>query len=171
MIKLVGAVFIIVATTWIGFEIARRFSERPRQLRALRSALQSLEAEIMYGHTPLHEAARRLAEQLSKPLSTFFEAFSKKLTYTETTVKEAWETSLRDIWSSTALKQGEFEIMKQFGETLGRHDRISQQKHIMLTLTHLEREEADAIQAQATYEKMVKSLGFLSGLLLIILLF
>jgi stage III sporulation protein AB len=41
----------------------------------------------------------------------------------------------------------------------------------MLTLTHLEREEADAIQAQATYEKMVKSLGFLSGLLLIILLF
>ena len=61
--------------------------------------------------------------------------------------------------------------MKQFGETLGRHDRISQQKQIMLTLTHLEREEADAIQAQATYEKMVKSLGFLSGLLLIILLF
>jgi stage III sporulation protein AB len=61
--------------------------------------------------------------------------------------------------------------MKQFGETLGRHDRMSQQKHIMLTLTHLEREEADAIQAQATYEKMTKSLGFLSGLLLIILLF
>jgi len=71
----------------------------------------------------------------------------------------------------TALKQGEFEIMKQFGETLGRHDRLSQQKHIMLTLTHLEREESEAIQSQMKYEKMVKSLGFLSGLLLIILLF
>ena len=31
--------------------------------------------------------------------------------------------------------------MKQFGETLGRHDRVSQQKQIMLTFTHLEREE------------------------------
>ena len=171
MIKLIGAIFIIVATTWTGFEAARHLSERPRQLRALRSALQSLEAEIMYGHTPLHEAARRLSAQLPKPLSTFFEAFAGKLTNTETTVKEAWETSLKEVWKMTALKQGEFEIMKQFGETLGRHDRLSQQKHIMLTLTHLEREEADAYQNQAKYEKMVKSLGFLSGLLLIILLF
>lgn len=171
MIKLIGAIIIIVATTWTGFEAARNFSDRPKQLRALRSALQSLEAEIMYSHTPLHEAARRLADQLSKPLSTFFEVFAKKLTDTETTVKDAWETSLKEIWKYTALKQGEFEIMKQFGETLGRHDRISQQKHIMLTLSHLEREEADAIDRQAKYEKMLKSLGFLSGLLLIILLF
>jgi stage III sporulation protein AB len=171
MIKLLGAIIIIVATTWTGFEAARSFSERPKQLRALRSALQSLEAEIMYGHTPLHEAARRLSEQLSGPLSTFFDSFAKKLTDTETTVKQAWESSLKEIWKITALKQGEFEVMKQFGETLGRHDRFSQQKHILLTLSHLEREEADAIDRQAKYEKMVKSLGFLSGLLLIILLF
>jgi stage III sporulation protein AB len=171
MIKLIGAIIIIIATTWTGFEAARNFSDRPKQLRALRSALQSLEAEIMFSHTPLHEAARRLAAQLTNPLSKFFETFAARLTKTETTVKEAWETSLQEIWKLTALKQGEFEIMKQFGETLGRHDRISQQKHILLTLSHLEREEADAIDRQAKYEKMLKSLGFLSGLLLIILLF
>ena len=171
MIKLIGAIIIVVATTWTGFEASKNLSARPKQLRQLRSALQSLEAEIMYGHTPLHEAARRLSSQLPKPLSTFFDSFAKKLTDTETTVKEAWETSLKEVWKSTALKHGEFEIMKQFVETLGRHDRISQQKHIMLTLAHLEREEADAVQNQAKYEKMVKSLGFLSGLLLSILLF
>lgn len=170
MVKLIGAIFIILATTWTGFEAAKHLSERPRQLRQLRSALQSLEAEIMYGHTPLHEAARRLAAQLSKPLSSFFDGFAKKLTDTETTVKDAWEDSLKEVWKQTAFKQGEFEIMKQFGETLGRHDRFSQQKHIMLTLSHLEREEADAIDKQVKYEKMVKSLGFFSGLLLIILL-
>ena len=69
-----------------------------------------------------------------------------------------------------SFKKHEFEIMKQFGETLGRHDRFSQQKHILLTLTHLEREETEASDKQAKYEKMVKSVGFLSGLLLIILL-
>lgn len=171
MLKLLGAVFIIAATTWIGFEAARRYSDRPRQLQQLKSALQSLEAEIMYGHTPLHEAARRLAEQLPNPLSRLFDRFATTLTQTETTVKEAWENSLRDVWKVTALKQGEFEIMKQFGETLGRHDRFSQQKQIMLTLSHLEREAADARDKQVKYEKMVKSLGFLTGLLLIIILF
>jgi stage III sporulation protein AB len=169
MIKIIGAILIITATTWIGIDLSRYLSERPKQLRLLRSALQSLEAEIMYGHTPLHEAARRLAEQLTKPLSGFFAGFARKLTDTETTVKEAWEDSLLEIWKQTSLRQREFEIMKQFGETLGRHDRVSQQKQIMLTLTHLEREEADARDKQAKYEKMVKSLGFLAGLLLIIL--
>jgi stage III sporulation protein AB len=170
MMKIIGAIFIIIATTWTGFEASRHLSERPRQLRLLKSALQSLEAEIMYGHTPLHEAARRLSTQLARPISWFFELFAKKLTETDTTVKEAWEESLQEIWKLTAFKQSEYEIMKQFGETLGRHDRLSQQKHIMLTLSHLEREELEARDKQAKYEKMVKSLGFLSGLLLIILL-
>ncbi|UQD52704.1 stage III sporulation protein SpoAB [Bacillus methanolicus] len=170
MMKIIGALLIIVATTWTGFEASRHLSERPRQLRQLKSALQSLEAEIMFGHTPLHEASRRLAAQLSKPLSWFFESFAKRLTNSETTVKDAWEESMAEIWKFTAFKQGEYEIMKQFGETLGRHDRMSQQKQIMLTLSHLEREEGDARDKQAKYEKMVKSLGFLSGLLLIILL-
>lgn len=170
MVKIVGAVIIIIATTWTGFEASRHFNERPRQLRLLKSALQSLEAEIMFGHTPLHEASRRLSVQMTKPISLFFEAFTEKLTHSETTVKEAWEESLQEIWKLTALKKGEYEIMRQFGETLGRHDRFSQQKQIQLALTHLEREEVDAYDRQATYEKMVKSLGFLSGLLLVILL-
>ncbi|RDU35161.1 stage III sporulation protein SpoAB [Neobacillus piezotolerans] len=170
MVKLLGALFILSATTWTGFEFSRHLSERPKQLRQLKSALQSLEAEIMYGHTPLHEAARRLSIQLPKPLSFLFETFGSKLTQTETTVKDAWEASLREVWKITALGEGELEIMVQFGETLGRHDRFSQQKQIQLTLTHLEREESEARDRQSKYEKMLKSLGVLSGLLLIIVL-
>ena len=124
----------------------------------------------MYGHTPLHEASRRLAEQLNEPLSSFFASFADRLIKEDTTVKEAWAVSLNDIWKKTAMKGTELEIMKQFGETLGRHDRLSQQKQIMLTLTHLEREEAEARETQGKYEKMIRSLGFLSGLLIVILL-
>ena len=56
MIKIIGAVFILGATTWAGFEVSKRLSDRPRQLRLFRNSLQTLEAEIMYGHTPLGEA-------------------------------------------------------------------------------------------------------------------
>lgn len=170
MIKILGAFIIIMATTWTGFEVSRHLSERPRQLRQLKMALQTLDAEIMFGHTPLHEASRRLATQMLGPLAEFFNIFSNKLTGTDTTVKIAWNESLEEIWPLTALKESEQEILRQFGETLGRHDRISQQKQIMLAITHLEREEIDARDKQIRYEKMVKSLGFLTGLLLIILL-
>lgn len=102
---MIGAIFIILSTTWAGFELSRHLSERPKQLRMLRTALQSLEAEIMYGHTPLHEASRKLAAQLPKPISIIFERFSQKLTTMETTVKIAWEESLQEIWKITALKK------------------------------------------------------------------
>lgn len=170
MIKLLGAVIIILATTWAGFEAARKISARPRQLRQLKVALQSLEAEIMYTHTPLKEAALKLQKQLPKPLNQLFLTFATRLDAGETTVKEAWDESLKEVWSLLALKQGEYEILSQFGEMLGKSDKYHQQKQILLTLAHLEREESEAIDLQGKYEKMMKSLGFLSGLLLIILL-
>ncbi|WGG44140.1 stage III sporulation protein SpoIIIAB [Rossellomorea sp. DA94] len=170
MIKLVGAVFILLSTSWAGFEASKYLTERPRQLRLLKLALQSLEAEITYSHTPLHEATRKISKQLQKPVSWFFETFSKKLTEEEISVKKAWDESLNDVWKLTAFKAGEYEILKQFGENLGRHDMMTQQKHIQLALKHLDREETEAVEKQKKYEKMTKSLGFLSGLLLIILL-
>ncbi len=170
MIKIIGAIFILLSTSWAGFEVSKYLTERPRQLRLLKVALQSLEAEITYSHTPLHEAARKISKQLQKPVSWFFEGFSKKLTAQEISVKKAWEYSLDEVWKLTAFKTGEYEIMKQFGENLGKHDLVTQQKHIHLALKHLEREETEAVERQRKYEKMTKSLGFLSGLLLIILL-
>ncbi len=170
LIKLFGALLILMATTWTGFEAAKRLSERPRQLRQLKVALQSLEAEIMYSHAPLFDACTNISKQIQKPLSWFFEEFAKRLKTGEHTVRNAWHESLTEVLRFTAFKKGEIEVLQQFGETLGQHDRASQQKHILLTLTHLEREENDAREKQMKYEKMIKSLGFLTGLLLIILL-
>jgi stage III sporulation protein AB len=167
--KVLGALLIIMATTWAGFEAAKRLSERPRQLRQLKTALQSLEAEIVYGLTPLNEACMHLAGQLPKPLTWFFETFAKRLNEGEKSVAEAWNQSLEEIWRLSSLRQGELEVMKQFGATLGRHDRDHQQKQIRLTIAHLEREELEAKDEQTRYEKMVKSLGFLAGLLIVIL--
>lgn len=168
--KLIGAILILLATTWVGFEFAKKLSERPRQLRHLKSALQTLEAEIMYGMTPLSEACLQLSKQLPKPISYLFERFSFYLNKQEDSVDRAWEESLSDTWNFTALCESEYEIMRQFGTTLGQHDRTNQQKYIRLTIAHLEREEGDAREKQNRYEKMIKSLGFLTGLLIILLM-
>jgi stage III sporulation protein AB len=103
-------------------------------------------------------------------VNTFFYLLSEKLAYGEVTLKEAWDETLQQFWPQTAMKKNELEIMKQFGATLGLSDRENQQKQIRLALSHLEREEAEARAAQSQYEKTLKSLGILAGLLLVILL-
>lgn len=158
------------AATWGGMEASRQLSQRPRQMRLFRDALQMLDAEIMFGHTPLRDAAILIAKQIPLPVSRFFDTFAEGLSRENASVKSAWEDGLDKVWPSLSLKKSEYEILVQFGETLGKHDRINQQKHIMLTLTHLGREEDAAREKQKQYEKMAKSLGFLGGLLFIILL-
>ncbi|GAE24593.1 stage III sporulation protein AB [Halalkalibacter wakoensis JCM 9140] len=128
--KLFGAIIIILATTWVGFEGAKRLSERPKQLRQLKVAIQSLEAEIMYGLTPLAEASEHIAKQIPNPLSRLFEQFSNKLLTKQETAFEAWEESVNEIWGQTSMLDSEKEVMMQFGSTLGQHDREQQQKQI-----------------------------------------
>ncbi|MDM5315950.1 stage III sporulation protein SpoIIIAB [Fictibacillus sp. b24] len=170
MMSWIGAIAILSATTIFGFEWAKRVRERPKKLRELKVTLQALEAEIMYGSTPLHEAFQHIGKPLKEPLSTFFLTISDSLIEGELSVQEAWESQLAVLAKETSFKAGEIEVLRQFGSTLGRHDKEHQQKQIQLTLAHLTREEKEARDIQERYEKMCKSLGVLMGLLIVILL-
>jgi stage III sporulation protein AB len=166
----IGAIAIVSATTIFGFEWAKRVRERPKRLRELKVTLQALEAEIMYGSTPLSEAFQHIGKPLKEPLSSFFLTISDLLNEGDHTVQQAWESRLDILAKETSFKSGEIEVLRQFGSTLGRHDKEHQQKQIQLTLAHLNREEKEARDIQERYEKMCKSLGVLMGLLIVILL-
>jgi stage III sporulation protein AB len=170
MMSWLGAAAILSATTIFGFEWAKRVRERPKRLRELKVTLQALEAEIMYGSTPLSEAFQHIGKPLKEPLASFFLTISDLLNDGDHTVQEAWECQLEVLAKETSFKSGEIEVLRQFGSTLGRHDKEHQQKQIQLTLAHLNREEKEARDIQERYEKMCKSLGVLMGLLIVILL-
>ncbi|MCD5323526.1 MULTISPECIES: stage III sporulation protein SpoIIIAB [Pontibacillus] len=167
--KWIGALILLCATTWGGFEFARRLTERPKQIRQLKNALQVLEAEILYGHSPVIEACEKVARQIPEPMAWFFYEFSDQLKESSASLYDVWEQRIQSFWPLSALGEGEKEIMKQFGQTLGQHDFTGQQKHIRLAISHLERELKEAEEQQQKYSKMVKSLGFLTGLLIILL--
>ncbi|WP_100331533.1 stage III sporulation protein SpoIIIAB [Bacillus xiapuensis] len=168
--KWMGASLILLAAFWIGAEQGRKLSDRPKQIRMLKSALQSLEAEIVYGFTPLHESSRKLSERLAPPISLLFSSFSELLTTTDMDAAAAWEKSLAAIWPQTALKEEERSILLAFGQTVGKHDRQTEQKQIILTINHLERQEREADDAQKRYGKLARSLSIMGGLLIVLLL-
>lgn len=168
--KIIGALFIIGTSFFIGFDQARRLTERTRQIRHVKNALLHLEAEIMFGHAPLHEASRRIAGRFSGPIGELFQVFAASLIRKEILAQEAWELSIEQIWKKTAFKQTERDILLQFGKTLGKHDLEHQQKQIRLALSHLERVEKEAEENQRVYGNMYRSLGLLTGLLITLLL-
>jgi stage III sporulation protein AB len=168
--KVIGALLILVAATWTGFELSRKLQQRPKQIRQLVSSLQVLEAEILYSQTSIIEASDKLAGQLPNPIGTFFRLLADNLQLQPARLYDCWEETTESWISNTALKPAEKDIWLQFGQTLGQHDFEQQQKHIQLAKTHLERELLESEEVNQRYGKMVRNLGFLTGLLIVLLL-
>ncbi|MFG6121336.1 MULTISPECIES: stage III sporulation protein SpoIIIAB [Thalassobacillus] len=168
--KWIGALLLLAATTWVGFEVARKFKQRPRQIKQWKHALQILESEMVYGQTPLLEACSYLSKQLQEPISWFFREVASTKHKGGVDFSQVWTEELDRHWVYTSLGENEKEILKQFGQTLGQQDLIHQRKQVQLALSHLDRELEEALSIYHQYNKTVKGLGFLTGLLIVLLL-
>lgn len=172
MIKLIGALFIVFAGTMFGFFQAQQLIQRPKQIRQLIQALQRLETEIMYGHSPLPAALRSISTSLSEPLAALFGTAAEGLHAGRTdSAEESWRRAVSSMWGRTAMRNAERDIFLQLGTTLGRSDREDQGKHLRLAVHGLQSEEAAAAEEEKRYGSMWRSLGLLSGVLIVILMY
>ncbi len=170
--KLIASIMIITASTLWGMNKALRYSKRVSELRQLQQAFKLLETEIIYGFTPLAEAFLHISQRHIGPIGKLFNQMGSGLNENgDLTTGQLWELTLNRIWSETALKKGDREILHQLGAQLGETDRQDQIKHIQLALRMLESEEMDALHEQKTYASMYRNLGVLGGLLLVILMY
>jgi stage III sporulation protein AB len=168
--KWIGALLFIAATTWGGIEWSRNLNNRPRHIRQLKNALQILEAEILYSQLPLQEVFTTIAGQIPQPARSFFQELGRGMEGRTPDLFTIWDKQVQAFVNRSCLTHNEQEILQQFGRTLGQYDFEQQQKHIRLTVSHLERELEEARDNRNKYGKMAKSLGLLCGIFIVILL-
>lgn len=169
-LKLIAAGMVVFATSMAGFTIAKGYRERPQQLRMLQSMLQALATEIAYGSTPLPEAFLRLSQSSPAPIAGLFRKAATSLNDPGATADEAWQDGLVELQAHSALHQADLAILEQLGSLLGLSDRADQERHLLLAVQQLVREEARAEQLRQSNERMWRYLGVLSGILLVIVL-
>ncbi|MCP3032982.1 stage III sporulation protein AB [Halobacillus sp. A1] len=164
-----GALIVLVATTWVGFDAASKFKKRPGQIRQWKSALQMIEAEMVYSQSSLWDVCEKLSKVLPSPICYFFSSLvNGKSTCTD--FSELWTSELRKQWFWNAMAKSELDILIQFGNTLGQHDLDQQQKQIKLTLHHLDLQLNEAIEVSVKHQRLARGIGVLSGLLVVLLL-
>lgn len=172
MLGLIGAVLVIFAGTMLGFYQSLQLSGRQRQIRQTIQALERLETEISYGFTPLPEALSTVAASLSGPVAELFAHAAESLSERSAeTVRASWEQSVGAVWPHTAMKRNEREALLSLGSVLGKSGRDDQAKHIRLAASILQAEETAAGEDNRRYGNMWRSLGLLSGVLIVILMY
>lgn len=171
ILKIIGGLLIFTACGLMGIAAANRYSLRPKEIRRLRASMQLLETEIIYGCTPLPQALSNISGKVEGALKRFYSTISEDLlagwSYSLDT---AWNKGLDGLLKDTCLTDADRELIAGFGKVLGSSDREDQKKHFELFYIQLKQNEEMAEEARKKNERMYKSLGFLSGLVIFIML-
>lgn len=172
VLKLVGALLVVLSSGYAGLLVARKFHARPGELRDLRAALLVLEAEIAYAATPLPEALEQLARRSPEPVSLLWARTAAMLQDGQgRSTGEVWPAALEFFSRISALNQEDLEILFQFGLNLGNSSKAEQVQNLRLAGEHLRAQEDKAERERQQNEKLWRTLGFLGGLAVVLVIF
>lgn len=171
MIKLIGCLFILLSSSGIGYMLGSKYTFRVRELKLLKTAMQMLETEIIYSHTPLPDAFASAGKKSLSPIKEIFNLMAENLMKREfSSVGDALDDALKKNTIRLSLSKEDIEIIKTFGYSIGDSDTDGQAKSFKLILKQLDIQEMNAQELKNKNEKMFKNLGFLAGLAITILL-
>ncbi|EPZ48962.1 stage III sporulation protein SpoIIIAB [Alicyclobacillus acidoterrestris] len=171
MLKLVGAMLLVLATSLLGFQMARAHRDRPRQLRSLIRALTHLQAEVEYQSTPLPTALANVAERASPPCSSMFRRVSDMLMEKGASVQAAFRSGIAELVADSALKGSDCEPIQMVAETLSTMDRAHLQTQFQLSIDALMQAEQQAREQGLKNARLWQYMGVLTGVILVILLY
>lgn len=172
MLKLIGALIVVVATTSYGFYRSSLYKKRVEQLKHLIYIFNRLRSDIQFNLTPLPEAFRQLSLTIESPFNTFFKQLYLNLEQDRisSSFEQIWATELEKLQYESELLPQQLDILKQLGAVLGISDSEDQYQHLQHAIERLTIEETIAVEEHGKYASLWRNLGALVGVALVILL-
>lgn len=169
MLKIVGILLIVGATTRIGFALAARLERRKNSLLCFKDALSLLESEIGFAQNSLARACKNIGNTLTPPVGAFFLDVHDKLSRGIST-EQAWEELLGQYRQTLCLTAADIQLLRSFAARLGKSDVENELKNIYNTTVSLNMQIANAKNTCDTNKRVYQSAGVLCGALIAVLL-
>lgn len=171
LLKIVGSLLILVASTYLGYKKSLTFKLRPVQIRELQSCFHVVENEISYLGSIITDIFIKIAESNKSVVSDIFSRTAEIINAGNITgAAKAWETSVIEKADTTCLNKEDIEILISFGKLLGTTDKEGQLSNIALTLHQLKNQEAKAEEDKRKNGMLYTRLGVMAGAAIVIMI-
>lgn len=171
MIKGMGIVLIIAASTVLGFCYGEKFKRRLKELKDLQRGVYVLKNEINFTHSLLPDALNKVYEKCDGTIGRiFFRAAELLNTNEEKDVYSCFMQSINEEKGQLSLTQSDLGIFLDFTKTLGEMDIDGHNDMLALTLENLKKAVEDAEHNVDKNVKMYRYLGFSFGAMIGIIL-
>lgn len=171
MIKGLGIVLIVAASTIWGFCYGEKFKKRVKDLKELQRGIYVLKSEINFTRSLLPDALYKVYEKCDGPIGGIFLRVSELLnTNEEHDVYSCFIQSINEKKGELSLTQSDFGIFMDFTKSLGEIDIEGHNDMLALTLENLGKAVEDAERNIDKNVKMYRYLGFSFGAMVGIIL-
>ena len=122
MLKIIGSIFIITATTGIGFSKSKELQNHLNTLEELKKLFCLLRSELQYTHAPFVEVFSKISTKTSTPYKEWLSSLSQRLmNKTRGTFWEIWCLSITEDLQKSYLKEDELEELKNVSAKHSEH--------------------------------------------------
>jgi len=171
MIKIIGCIVILGASTIAGFIYSERLKYRVFQLNEVQRAIYQLQNEITYVHTLLPDAFKSVAYKSKEPIRELFNKTSELLTENEyENVYEAMKSAMNLIKNRIYLTPDDINVILDLSKTLGESDIDGQNSIFLLTIANIKKQIRISEEFMVKNMKMYRYLGFTFGAMIVIAL-
>lgn len=172
--KLLGAVFIIGATSMYGYSLTKELQCRIDTLKQLKRTFLLLKSEIRYSASTLPEAFMRVGEKCGTKealVRDFFWGVGKGMRREDPPEFQAlWEQEGLALAKEAHLDGRDVDKLSAAAQGLGYLDEIQQLGNIDLYVETLEEDIKELSEKYKAASRMYTGLGIMSGLFLTIIL-
>jgi stage III sporulation protein AB len=170
MMKWLGVLLILTASTAIGFRVAADYRKRPRLIQGILQSLRLLRQEIEYSIQPLPQALKSVAMRAPSPCNEWFRVAAEALLTSDVSVESAFHQGVDAHRDIDALAEGDYDVMLHLAEVIA----ITNRSHLTLqfdtAILQYEGILAVAEDKRKKNEKLWQYFGALGGLLIIVIL-
>lgn len=160
IIKLLLAAGIICCSTRIGILISKKYKYRLEELDELKNEFKIIENKIRYTYEPLEDIFKQTAEISN---FTIKELFNNAARYIKIDgAQRAWNNAIEE--TTLNIKKEDKQVLKEFGNLLGKTNKEGQLNQINFQIELLERQIEKAKKDKEKNEVIYQKLGLILGI-------
>ena len=170
MVKLIGAVLVLVSAYAIGSLLAQQVKEQEKWLKDIKTALFLLMGELEYRQVPLPDALEIIGKRHGGRLAAFFQKLSGELAKKEGfSLQELWKKTAVSALKDCPLKAEQKEEFGDLGLYFMESDKDTRRSSLEFYLERLEEDIVGIRETGADKAYLCRTLGMLGGIFLLIL--
>lgn len=171
MLKLLGCIIILGASSAAGFIYGESFKKRAVDLNELQRIIYLLQSEIEYINNPIPRALREISKKTINPFSLIFNDISELLFKNEVeSVYDAFRIIFNNSNYHLNLNKEDISILFDLSKSLGDSDLSGQRKMFEFTLESIKKQIILAEELMYKNLKVYRYLGVTLGSMVVIML-